>query len=84
MVEKPGTINQGYCNCDLRRILVSANFLRPRKITTNAKKTAFIIKRNYLETLAGNSEIPIVNDEIEELFEIKGLSEHLLQLMHMN
>lgn len=79
LVEQPGVVwrSDHNCYCTMCRYLVAANHLKTRSIKKKHIKSAFSLKKLYLQTLADEAEIPLLVPEIEGLLSYPNLAEDI-------
>ncbi len=60
-----------------------ANHLKNRKPSKRAKEEAIELKKIYLNSLANELQLPLINDEIESLIKSTDIKSHLSLLTYL-
>lgn len=75
IIEKPGEQLRSYCGCfcPMCSYLSAADYLKVRRPSHKAYRRARALKRIYLASLGDALELPLIEDEIEQLLSNKEL-----------
>jgi len=72
------------CYCTMCSYLVSSSHLKTKKITDKTRKSAYKLKKLYLNSLASENELALIDREITELLICKGISKSISLATYAN
>jgi len=86
LVEKPGTSFASNCDCycPMCCYLVSANHLKTKKISKKANKSATALKKIYLNSVASEVELALLDHEIMNLMKNPEMKEKISLATYAN